>query len=352
MICIVICDLLREKAKAQKLKNAAKVSPPKKTAVVVNSPQSQSPSPSKPKPKVNLTPITNNFPEETIDAIEYMEITRRNKLRKRKKKVENKFKIDTSSTANRRLNKPSYSKEPDILSSTPILSAVEGKHAPKIEMSARRARLAFRLNNEIELQNYFSYDDKLMDVMMYIINETSLTDFTFISQYPPLNIDSIYLDRKMEEQGRSLFGSGSGDEKSNESQYDEVQKTLQKTLYELNLVPSCRIFIRSKYKGIIIHYSIFYFSLFLVLNYVIGSGHKVEDGEGNVIGKILNGILELLRIGGDGIYQLIVLILGLVWAILKIPLGLLGIVKDDGMNQRQSYPAQSQSGSGSGSGSG
>ena len=251
------CELLREKAKAQKLKNATKSTPPKTNSVIMNKPKSKSSStsPSKPKPKVSAI---NNFPEEKIDALEIIEITRRNKLRKRKKKVESKYKLDASSTANKRLNKPSY-KEPDVLSSTPILSAVEGKHAPKIEMSARRARLAFRLNNEIELQNYFSYDDKLMDVMMYIINETSLTDFTFISQYPPLNIDSIYLDRKMEEQGRSLFGSGSGDEKSNESQYDEVQKTLQKTLYELNLVPSCRIFIRSKYKGIIVYSSYLYF---------------------------------------------------------------------------------------------
>ena len=324
--------LLRAKAKAQKLKKSGSTS--------TSTSNSQSPSPTKkpitPKPKAQVVrTMNNNFPEERIDAIEYMEITRRNKLRKRKKKVENKYKIDPTSSNSRRLNlnkpkTPKFSKEPDVLSSTPILSAMDGKNvnAPKINaaMSQKRARLAFRLNGEVELQNYFSYDDKLVDVMMYIVNETGLTDFLFISQYPPLNIDSIYLDRKMEEQGRSLFRS-SQDEKSNESQYDEVQETLQKTLYELNLVPSCRIFIRAKYKG-----------------------HKAPAGEVGIIGKIVNAIIEIIKMGGDGIYQIIVLILGLIWSILKIPLGLLGIVKNDGggtttTNTRQNYstPPQSQS---------
>lgn len=93
------------------------------------------------------------------------------------------------------------------------------------------------------------------------------------------------------------------------------------------------------------------FFLIFIKNYfvynVVYIGHDVEGGEGGIIWRILNAIMDLLKMGGDGIYQIIVLILGLIWSILKIPLGMLGIVKKDGggtnIAQNYSTPARAQS---------
>merc|ERR1712154_62366 len=169
----------------------------------------------------------------------------------------------------------------------------------------------------MDLEHYFNFDDKLIDVMMYIINETGMTDFIFISQYPPLHIDSIYLDRKMSAQ-IGLFNNND-DEKSNESMYDEVQKKLNKTLYELNLVPSCRVFIQPKFKG-----------------------HPRNNGGGdNVVMKLLYFIFDILKVGMELGWNGIVYALSIIWMIVNIPLKMLGVVNDDNNNkQRRNGPSR------------
>merc|ERR1711971_743247 len=159
----------------------------------------------------------------------------------------------------------------DVHPETPIMSSAITP--TKVMNETRRCRIAFRINKELDITHYFNYDDTLLTVMQYVQRETELTDFVFISQYPPLHIDSAYLDGKMAQQMK-LFSSND-DEKSNESQYDDVQQKLNKTLYELSLVPSCRVFIQPKFKG---H---------------ARTGH---DGD-NVLMQLLYFLVDILKIG-------------------------------------------------------
>ena len=236
-------EQIRQKAKAQKLR---KTESSKST--------SASPNP-KPKPPTPILPKLNNYnfeKDDKLDAVKAMEMTRKDKLRKRKKKKMklNPVTVSASNTASQRMNLSKQNDE-DVYAETPIASAVRSPtHSPLRPLERKRVRMAFRINNEMDLEHYFDYDDKLMDVMTFIQNETGINDFLFISQYPPLHIDSVYMDRKMSQQ-MGLFSSNSDDdEKSNESKYDDIQKKLNQTLYELNLVPSCRVFIQPKFKGI------------------------------------------------------------------------------------------------------
>mmetsp|Transcript_72078 Transcript_72078/g.114870 ORF Transcript_72078/g.114870 Transcript_72078/m.114870 type:complete len:580 (-) Transcript_72078:156-1895(-) len=305
---------IREKAKAQKLQNANSKTTTTTTSVSQSQPQTTSTSPSK---SVHTNTNTNVITSGSgIDALEYMEITRRNKLRQRKKKVEQKYgggaRSNSSAAAAQR-------PRVEALSSTPILSAVNGKESDN-ELQHKRARLAFRINNEMEVQHYFAWDETLYNVMMFVINETGISEFTFISQYPPLNIDSIYLDRKTADSANRglLAGRASGDdEKGNESQYDEMQHTLCKTLYELNLVPSCRVFIQPKFKG-----------------------HAREAAvQSGVLAKIVNAVLDLMKLGFDGGYALLLWMLSLIWSIVRIPLSALGLAStahDDSTRHTQS----------------
>merc|ERR1712013_304315 len=114
-----------------------------------------------------------------------------------------------------------------------------GSASPQIP---RAARIAFRIAGSADIQKVFVSSDTLLDVMYFVISETRMRSFVLISQYPPLHIDSIYLSERM-------YSELSGDEKSNEAMYEEVQATLSKSLYELNMVPSCRVMIRPSFEA-------------------------------------------------------------------------------------------------------
>ena len=238
-------EQIRQKAKAQKQRKATE-----------STNNSKSASPKQPTPTV---PKLNNYnfeqEEEKLDAIRFMEITRKDKLRKRKNKKNSKLKLSSVSAASTSSQRMNSTKEDDVYASTPILSvsrSLSPADSPLRVTEKKRVRMAFRINNEMDLQHHFNYDDKLLDVMLFVQNETGMNDFIFISQYPPLHIDSVYLDGKMSQQIGLFANNNADDEKSNESKYDDVQKKLHQTLYELNLVPSCRVFIQPKFKGILL----------------------------------------------------------------------------------------------------
>eukprot|EP00487_Bulimina_marginata_P009527 TRINITY_DN3984_c0_g1_i1.p1 TRINITY_DN3984_c0_g1~~TRINITY_DN3984_c0_g1_i1.p1 ORF type:complete len:103 (-),score=7.08 TRINITY_DN3984_c0_g1_i1:83-391(-) len=67
--------------------------------------------------------------------------------------------------------------------------------------------------------------------------------------------------------------SNKDDEKGNESMYDEIQNKLHKTLYELNLTPSCRVFIQPKFKG----------------------HRRVNDGDSNIMMRIVHFFIDLIK---------------------------------------------------------
>jgi len=218
-----------------------------------------------------------------------MGITRRNKIRKRKKKHSGqKQRISAASTASKRLNAS--------------MIFMHQRRVQTIQSRQKKARLAFRINNELDIEQYFKYDEKLIDVMNFIMNDTGMTEFIFISQYPPIHIDSIYLDRKMSA-NIGLFDNHH-DEKSNESKYDEIQNKLQKTLYELNLVPSCRVFIQPKFKG---------------------HPRAVNYGDNNFVLRIIYFLMDVIKIALEYGWNGIVFVFGVIWMILSVPLKMLGI---------------------------
>eukprot|EP01084_Bolivina_argentea_P048501 89366_1 len=111
----------------------------------------------KPKPKASQSNNYNfdEYNEDKLDAIEYMEVTRRNKLRKRKKKVDAKFKIPPKKPAKKAMNPVKKTLKSDVVVSTPVSSVKKGTQVVK----GTKARVAFRINNEMDLEKYFNADD-------------------------------------------------------------------------------------------------------------------------------------------------------------------------------------------------
>eukprot|EP00483_Globobulimina_turgida_P006868 UN06880 len=95
------------------------------------------------------------------------------------------------------------------------------------QKATKQTRLSFQICNAMNVnintvEKHFNYNDKLTDVITFIISETGINDFIFSSRYPKLNIDAKKLD------------------------VNETKNKLQQTLYELDLVPNGRIYITTK----------------------------------------------------------------------------------------------------------
>ena len=165
----------------------------------------------------------------------------------------------------------------------------------------------------MDLQQHFCYDDTLLTVMQFVVDHTEISDFVLESMYPPLRIDSAYLDPHRAAQIEADEDGRSG------SVYERVQRQLGSTLEELQLVPSCRMFVNPKFRGNLRRIS--------------------ARGDGGVAVQAMTALLAFLRMalhfGVDTLWTMG----SVLWMVMSVPFEWMGIVQGNG-HRKERTPRQ------------
>ena len=197
---------------------------------------------------------------------------------KREQKVKKNESVETDDRNVRRRNTTTRSQTPSEYSQVSNRDSRSNDSNPN-----KRARFAFDFNNgQTAFYQTFNFDDHLIDIVKFVEKEIGSSEFTIRSTFPKIKVDSAdifsHFGRKNKHndgdsvisvkssQSRSqsqsqstsggLLGSNSqsgspfqlnGD--NNNSDNNEEKEIGDKTLYQLGLAPSCRLFIQPKWKG-------------------------------------------------------------------------------------------------------